>query len=74
MAANNPDRDSIFCAAIDIPSEEERAAYVAGACGDDAVLRREVEKLIAAHFQAVQLAQAEREEARRELARKSEDQ
>jgi tetratricopeptide (TPR) repeat protein len=52
MPSERPDRDSIFCGAIEIASADERAAYIAGACGGDDGLRREVEKLVAAHFQA----------------------
>jgi hypothetical protein len=47
-----PSRDSVFCAAVEIASEAERAAYVARACGGDPELRQEVEKLVAAHFRA----------------------
>jgi hypothetical protein len=39
-------------AAIEIASAEERAAYVARACGGDAALQREVERLVRAHFRA----------------------
>ena len=46
MAADTPGADSIICAAIEIPSEGDRAAYIAWACGDDAVLRAQVEKLV----------------------------
>src|SRR5262249_8312436 len=44
--------DSIFCAAIEITVPEERAAYVARACGGDPVLLRRVQKLVAAPFRA----------------------
>lgn len=46
------DRDAIVAGAIAIESPEERDAFVARACGGDAVLRREVEAMVAAHFQA----------------------
>jgi hypothetical protein len=46
------DGDAIFSNAIVIASAEERAAYIAGACGNDAALRRQVEERVAAHFQA----------------------
>ena len=46
------DGDTIFSCAIEIASPEERDAYIAKACGQDAVLRRQVEERIAAHFQA----------------------
>src|SRR5713226_4888532 len=52
MAANNPSLDTIFCAAIEIASEDERAAYLAGACGDDHELQVRVEKLLDAHLRA----------------------
>src|SRR5687768_10016179 len=41
----------IFRQAVDLPSEE-RAAFLATACGDDAVLREDVERLLIAHEQA----------------------
>jgi tetratricopeptide (TPR) repeat protein/serine/threonine protein kinase len=44
--------DTIFCAAIEIADEAQRAAYIAGACGHDQALRERVEKLVAAHFRA----------------------
>ena len=47
-----PSRDSLFCAAIEMPSADERASFIERECGSDAELRREVEKLVAAHFQA----------------------
>ena len=40
---------SIFEAAIEKGSPEERAAYLSQACGSDAGLRRQVEALLAAH-------------------------
>jgi tetratricopeptide (TPR) repeat protein len=46
------DRGAIFSNAIEIASPEERDAYIARACGGDAALRREVEEMVAAHFQA----------------------
>jgi hypothetical protein len=44
--------DAIFSRAIEIPSAEERAAFIAKACGPDAVLRRQVEERVAAHFRS----------------------
>jgi len=41
----------IFRQAVVLPSEE-RAAFLATACGEDAVLREDVERLISAHEQA----------------------
>ena len=52
MAAKQPSLDTIFCAAIEIASEDERAAYLAGACGDDHELQVRVEKLLDAHLRA----------------------
>ena len=40
---------SIFEAAIEKGSPEERAAYLSQACGSDSSLRRQVEALLAAH-------------------------
>ena len=52
MAHDDTRFDSIFCGAIEIASNEDRAAFVAGACGTDEELRRRVTRLIEAHFQA----------------------
>jgi serine/threonine protein kinase/predicted Zn-dependent protease len=49
---NTPDRDSIFCAAVEIASAEERATFIQQRCGADAELRQQVQKLVDAHFQA----------------------
>ncbi len=40
--------EEVFIAALEIPNAQARAAYLAGACGDDAALRAEVEELLAA--------------------------
>ncbi|MCH5373587.1 MAG: serine/threonine protein kinase, partial [Planctomycetes bacterium] len=40
---------SIFLSALDRETPEQREAYLAEACGDDAALRRAVEELLAAH-------------------------
>jgi serine/threonine protein kinase/WD40 repeat protein len=40
--------ESIFSAALEKPNPEERAAYLQEACGTDAELRREVERLLSA--------------------------
>ena len=42
--------DSIFCSAIDIESPEERDSYLERVCSDNAELKRQVERLIQAHF------------------------
>ena len=52
MAHDDTSFDTIFCGAIEIASSEERAAFIARACGPDEELRRRVERLVAAHFQA----------------------
>lgn len=44
--------DSIFSAAVEIESTDERAAYVKRACGDDPELKGRVQKLLDAHFRA----------------------
>jgi tetratricopeptide (TPR) repeat protein len=50
MAVQSPSRDTIVCAAVEIASAEDRAAYVAEACGGNPDLRQQVEKLVDAHF------------------------
>jgi serine/threonine protein kinase len=52
MASECPNFDTIFCSAIAIVSAEDRAAYIAQACGSDHELRDQVEKLVSAHFKA----------------------
>ena len=42
----------IFLSAIDIPDPQARQAFLARACGDNAVLRRAVDGLLAAHAEA----------------------
>jgi tetratricopeptide (TPR) repeat protein len=51
MQTEVQDRDAIVSNAIEIASEAVRSAYIAGACGNDAVLRQQVEERVAAHFQ-----------------------
>src|SRR5262245_21227672 len=43
---------AIFEAALELTSAGERRAYLSGACGDDAELRKAVETLLRAHEQA----------------------
>lgn len=50
MQTEMQDRDAIVSNAIEIASEAVRSAYIAGACGNDAVLRQQVEERVAAHF------------------------
>src|SRR5271169_1450384 len=52
MTENAPSFDTIFCGAIEVASAEERTAFIARACGSDEELRRRVDRLIDAHFQA----------------------
>jgi len=52
MADQPPSVDSILSAAVEITSPDQRAAYLDEACGDDADLRGQVEKLLRAHFRA----------------------
>jgi len=51
MPAEKKDRNAIISRAIGIASEEERAAYIAEACGDDDDKKRQVEQRVAGHFQ-----------------------
>ena len=41
--------EKVFEGAIKLPTPQERAAYVRGACGEDQALRQQVESLIQAH-------------------------
>jgi tetratricopeptide (TPR) repeat protein len=50
MATEKPSLEIIFRAAIQIASDEERAAYISQACGDDLELRGLVEKLSRDHL------------------------
>src|SRR6266851_525044 len=43
---------AIFNQAVEIEDAQQRAAYLAEACGNDAALRRKVEELIDAHMEA----------------------
>jgi serine/threonine protein kinase len=54
-AAMNPDQpkaETLFARAIGIESAADRAAFLEQACGSDAALRREVEKLVRDYFRA----------------------
>src|SRR5262245_9671101 len=44
--------EDIFCDALELTSSAERAAYLDRACGDDADLRRGIERLLEAHAEA----------------------
>jgi serine/threonine protein kinase len=48
MPASNPEQ-SIFLAALELPTPAERAAYLKGTCGADAALLANVQELLAAH-------------------------
>src|SRR3954453_23991682 len=50
MPAANGEQ-SIFLAALELKTSAERAAYLKGACGDDAALLANVQGLLAAHEQ-----------------------
>ena len=46
MSEALPDLDALFCAALEIASAEERAAYLDRACGGDLERRRRLQKLL----------------------------
>lgn len=52
MVNDKPSLDSIFCTAIEIESAEQRRDYVVQACGQDAELLRQADRLLQAHFGA----------------------
>src|SRR5262245_26081850 len=52
MKDAGPDIMSIFCAALERLSAEERAAFLQSACGQDAELRVQIEALLKAHEEA----------------------
>jgi serine/threonine protein kinase len=52
MNGSNQREAAIFDAAHQFPTPEQRAAYLQGACGDDAALRRRIEALLESHDQA----------------------
>jgi len=47
-----PQLDSLFLAALEIDSAEQRAAFLESACGADPELRQQVEQLLRSHQQA----------------------
>ncbi len=49
--SDQPSIDALFCAAIEIETPDQRAAYLDQACGSDQELRRQLERLVHAHFQ-----------------------
>jgi serine/threonine-protein kinase len=52
MNPGTPDVKAVFSEALELPPGPAREAYLAGACGEDAALRRRVEDLISAHGRA----------------------
>ncbi len=48
--SKKPSVDAIFCAAIEIDSADQRQSYLHRTCGEDAELRRQVERLLQAHY------------------------
>ncbi len=52
MAGWDPRANELFLNALDIPSADERRAYLETACGNDAPLRQAVEGLLQAHAAA----------------------
>ena len=52
MSETNPRTESLFSAALAIESPEERARYLDQACGGDALLRAQLEELLAAYPRA----------------------
>ena len=52
MSDRKPNLDSLFEAALEIESAQERAAFLDQSCGHDAELRREVERLLTSDQQA----------------------
>ncbi|HVC95333.1 MAG TPA: serine/threonine-protein kinase, partial [Pirellulales bacterium] len=48
--SEKPGVDAIFCAAIEIESADQRQSYLHQACGEDLELRRQVDRLLQAHF------------------------
>ena len=52
MADETLSVDAVFCAAIEIESDEERHEYIAEACGKDAELLQQVDRLLRAHYGA----------------------
>jgi WD40 repeat protein/serine/threonine protein kinase/tetratricopeptide (TPR) repeat protein len=52
MADKQTNLDSLFLAAVEIESPEQRAVFLTEACGGDLELRNRVEQLLASHQQA----------------------
>jgi serine/threonine protein kinase/formylglycine-generating enzyme required for sulfatase activity/tetratricopeptide (TPR) repeat protein len=52
MSENSPNLESLFLAALEIASADERRAFIERTCGADHELQEEVEKLLRSHEQA----------------------
>jgi tetratricopeptide (TPR) repeat protein/tRNA A-37 threonylcarbamoyl transferase component Bud32 len=52
MSTNQPDLDSLFLAALEIQSPQDRAAFLDASCGADHALRMQVERLLLSHEHA----------------------
>ena len=52
MLATSRNEESIFAQALEQPSAAERAAFLDAACGDDAVRRARIDKLLQRHEEA----------------------
>ena len=46
------DIDSIFCRAIEIPSDQDREEYLTEVCRGNSEFKKRIQKLLAAHVQA----------------------
>lgn len=62
MPTETKDRNDIVAHALEIPSDEERAAYVAQACANDVEKKRQVEEQIAARLHSEDQEEAEDQE------------
>ena len=51
MSDQVPNLETLFLAALEIASPEERAAFLAKSCGADGELRVQVERLLKSHEQ-----------------------
>jgi serine/threonine protein kinase/tetratricopeptide (TPR) repeat protein len=58
MSDHLPAVESVFGAALEIPSPEGRASFLDRVCGGNAELRREIESLLEAHFRAGQFLES----------------
>jgi serine/threonine protein kinase len=70
----SPEVMSIFCAAVERPTPEERAAFVAEACGQNSELRARIDELLRAHDQAGGFLPEKAEAARATIEQSSSEQ